>query len=46
MPYGSMWGKMEDYGGVWGSVPLHVYISYYRLIAFTTELIVFTLIEY
>jgi hypothetical protein len=46
MPYGSMWGKMEDYGGVWGSVPLHVYISEYISIVFTHKLIVFISIEY
>jgi hypothetical protein len=45
MPLGSMWGKMEHYGELWGIAQLHVYLSIYILVVIDSKLIVFTLVD-
>ena len=45
MPYGSMWGKMEYYGELWGIAQLHVYLSIYILVVIASKLIAFTLVS-
>jgi hypothetical protein len=43
--YGSMWSKV-DYGGVKGSVQLHVYLITYKLVVIDQELVVYFMVDH
>ncbi len=44
--YGSMWSKMVLCGELWRAVPLHVYLTIYKLVIISSKLVVYFIVDH